>query len=153
MSSLYALDFVSLLLSKDAPVQASLSISPVLRETVGLGTLGADKIRDSRITEPQNKDNKCIAKGWKIQNINKTVDSILASATRLEKEIEVETKYWKQILAVNEEGWGVCRLPQERHTLGVRFGFAEGSLSYHRLQHKLTWRQLRQRLQIVAWQL
>ena len=120
---------MSLLLSKDTPVQASLSLSPVLRETVGLGTLGIDKIRDSRVTESQKLDNKRVAKGWKIQNINKTVDSLLASATRLEKEIELETKYWEQILTISKEGWAVCRLPQERHTLGVRFGFSEGLFS------------------------
>lgn len=135
-----SLDFISLLLSKDAPVQASTSISPSLRELAGMGTLGADKIEASRVTEDQKQENKKIAKGWKASNLNKTVDSILASATRLEKEIDAETKYWEQVLAVSEKGWAVCRLPQEKHTLGVRFGFAEGQfiivlISYLKLTH------------------
>lgn len=125
-----ALDFVSLLLSKDAPVQASASMSPALREAAGMGTLGADKTQASRVTEQQKQENKKIAKGWKASNLNKTVDAILASATRLEKEIDAETKYWEQVLAVSESGWAVCRMPQEKHTLGVRFGFAEGK-TYH----------------------
>ncbi len=120
-----ALDFVSLLLSKDAPVQASLSISPALREAVSLGTLGADKVQDSRVTKLQKQDNRRIAKGWKLHGLAETVESILASATRLESEIEKETKYWEQVLDVSEKGWAICNLPQERHTLGVRFGFAE----------------------------
>lgn len=126
------LDFVSLLLSKDTPVQASLSISPALREAVALGTLGADKVQDARVSKSQKQDNRRIAKGWKLQSLTDTAHSILASATRLEKEIEKETKYWEQILTVSENGWAICRLPQERHTLGVRFGFAEckGGLIY-----------------------
>jgi mediator of RNA polymerase II transcription subunit 17, fungi type len=116
---------VSLLLSKDTPVQASLSISPSLRDAVALGTLGADKLQDSRVTKAQKHDNRRVAKGWKLQGLTDSVDSILSSATRLEKEIEKETQYWEQVLAISENGWAICRLPQERHTLGVRFGFAE----------------------------
>lgn len=128
---MFALDFVSLLISKDQPNQASLSISPFLREHVGMGTLGADKVQTSKVTEAQREDNKRIAKGWKIQNLNKTADSILASATRLEKEIELETAYWKQVLTISENGWAICRLPTEKHTLGVRFGFSEGRTHLH----------------------
>lgn len=120
-----ALDFVSLLLSKDTPVQASLSISTALREAVSLGTLGADKVHDSRIKKLQKQDNRRIAKGWKLQSLAETVESIIASATRLESEIEKETKYWEQVLEVSDKGWAICNLPQERHTLGVRFGFIE----------------------------
>lgn len=120
-----ALDFVSLLLSKDTPVQASLSISPALRDAVSLGTIGSDKLNESRVSIAQRDDNKRIAKGWKLQSLNDTVDSLLDSATRLEKEIKTETKYWEQILTVSEKGWALCRIPQEKHTLGVRFGFAE----------------------------
>lgn len=124
---MFALDFVSLLISKDQPNQASLSISPFLRDHVGMGTLGADKVHASRTTDTQKIDNKRIAKGWKIQTLNRTADSILASATRLEKEIGLETAYWKQVLAISENGWAICRLPNEKHTLGVRFGFTEGT--------------------------
>jgi mediator of RNA polymerase II transcription subunit 17, fungi type len=126
------LDFVSLLLSKDTPNQASTWISPALREAITLGTLGADKVQESRVSKSQKQDNGRIAKGWKLQSLTDTVDLILASATRLEKEIEKETKYWEQVLTVSENGWAICRLPQERHTLGVRFGFAEceGPLLY-----------------------
>lgn len=125
-----ALDFVSLLLSKDQPNLGGSTLSPFLREAVGTGTLGADKIAVSKHTQPQVKEDRAIAKGWKTQNLNKSVDSILASATRLEKEIEVETKYWEQVLAINEHGWAICRLPQEKHTLGVRIGFLEAAPAF-----------------------
>ncbi|KAH9213816.1 subunit 17 of mediator complex-domain-containing protein [Leptodontidium sp. 2 PMI_412] len=129
-ASMLALDFISLLLSKDAPVQASLSLSPDLQAMVGAKTLGADKLAAPRTTEAQKQDNRNIAKGWKVQHLNKTVDSILASATRLEKEIEHETKYWEQVLAVSEKGWAICRLPNQKHILGVRFGFSESSPAF-----------------------
>ena len=125
MHAAQALDFVSLLLTKDLPVQASTTINPILREAVPMGSLGADKLSASRYTDAQKLDNKRAAKGWKIQSLNNAVDSILESATRLEKEIEKETKYWEQILAVSDAGWALCRLPNEKHTLGVRFGFSE----------------------------
>lgn len=120
-----ALDFVSLLLSKDTPVQASLSISAALRDVVSLGTIGSDKLNESRVTPIQRDESKRVAKGWKLTSLTDSMDSLLDSATRLEKEVETETKYWEQILAVSDKGWAICRLPQEKHTLGVRFGFAE----------------------------
>jgi len=119
---LYALDFISLLLTKDVAVD----ISPLLTDLVGPKTLGADKVAASKLTEAQKLDDKQIAKGWKAQSLNKAIDSIQASAERLEKEIEHETKYWEQVLAVSDNGWAVCRLPNEKHILGVRYGFSEG---------------------------
>ncbi|KAG4411407.1 hypothetical protein IFR04_015465, partial [Cadophora malorum] len=129
-ASMLALDFISLLLSKDSPIQAGLSLSPDLQQLVGVKTLGADKLAGSRTTEAQKQDHRNVAKGWKAQHLNKTVDSILASATRLEKEIEHETKYWEQVLAVSEKGWAICRLPNQKHILGVRFGFSESSPAF-----------------------
>jgi mediator of RNA polymerase II transcription subunit 17 len=102
-----------------------------------MGTLGADKLYAPRMADAQKQDNKQVAKGWKSQSVDKTVDSILASASRLEKEIEVETKYWQQVLTVSDSGWSVCRLPKERHTLGVRFGFSEGIIASCDFAHNL----------------
>lgn len=125
-------DFLSLLMTKTNPSQAQNTISPQLRETLPIGTLGMDKIspRDTRLTVARRDDNKVVGKGWKIQALDRSVDSILAAATRLEKEIDCETKYWEEILAVDQKGWKTCKLPQERHTLGVRFGFFESSPSF-----------------------
>ncbi|CAG8978181.1 hypothetical protein HYALB_00013172 [Hymenoscyphus albidus] len=129
-SAAYALDFVSLLLSKNMPNSASQTVSPALKDMVGMGVLGADKLHTPRITEDQKQENMRIAKGWKLQNLSKTVDTILNAATRLEKEIESETKYWEEVLAVSNKGWAICRIPSEKQTLGVRFGFSEASLTF-----------------------
>ncbi|KAH8661941.1 subunit 17 of mediator complex-domain-containing protein [Xylariales sp. PMI_506] len=124
-NALLALDFVSLLLSKEMPNQANATLSTFVRDKVGFGVLGATKLQDSNITPARLKDDMSVATGWRLMGINKMVDSVVASAERLEKEISLETKYWADVLAVSEKGWSIASLPREPHTLGVRFGFAE----------------------------
>ena len=130
---------MSFLLSKDLPHAAARPENKIsqmwdqMRQTLPMGSLGLDKTKESMVTQEQKEDNKKVARGWKIQNLNKTVDSILASATRLEKEIELETKYWDQVLSIDEAGWAICRIPQEKHTLGVRYGFLEGAANFRNM--------------------
>ncbi|ORY60552.1 subunit 17 of mediator complex-domain-containing protein [Pseudomassariella vexata] len=128
--SLMCLDFISLLLTKESPVTAGVSLRPEMRDMVGIGTLGATKTKDSNVTEARKNDNLAVAAGWRVMGINKMVDSVVAAAERLEKEITLETKYWADILAVSENGWAVSALPQDPHTLGVRFGFSEAATEY-----------------------
>ncbi|TGJ81431.1 hypothetical protein E0Z10_g7341 [Xylaria hypoxylon] len=129
-SAMLALDSISLLLSKENPVQAGTTLSPALRDLVGIGTLGASKLREPNITEAQIQDDISVATGWRVMGINDMVDSVLAAAERLEKEIELEIKYWADVLAVSDDGWTVCALPQESHILGIRFGFAESAAEF-----------------------
>ncbi|KAI0018832.1 subunit 17 of mediator complex-domain-containing protein [Xylariomycetidae sp. FL0641] len=126
-TSLLGLDMVSLLLTKESPVQAGATLSPALRDFAGIGTLGATKLKESTITPAQTENDLAVAFGWRVMDINKMVDSVVSAAERLEKEIDLETKYWAEVLSVSEEGWAVCRLPQEPQTLGVRFGFSESA--------------------------
>ncbi|KAI1442725.1 subunit 17 of mediator complex-domain-containing protein [Annulohypoxylon stygium] len=132
-SAMLGLDFVSLLASKnklndtEKEKEAKASLSPALRELVPIGTLGGSKVNASNVSEPRRQDEIAIATGWRLKGINNMVDSIVAAAEKLEKEMELEAKYWADILAVSENGWAVCALPNESHTLGVRFGFAESA--------------------------
>ncbi|UKZ82381.1 hypothetical protein TrVFT333_010169 [Trichoderma virens FT-333] len=125
--ALLTLDSMSLLLSKQNPTQAGLTLSQQLRDMVGIGTLGADRLNDSNSTPAKTKDQEAIAMGWTIMEINKTRDSAEEAAAFLEKEISAESKYWEDIISVRKAGWSVCKVPQERHTLGVRFGFSEAA--------------------------
>ncbi|KAL7620943.1 RNA polymerase II mediator complex subunit [Parahypoxylon ruwenzoriense] len=129
-SAMLSLDFVSLLLSKETPVQAGTTLSTALRDLVGIGTLGASKLKDSNVTETRKQDDLAVATGWRVMGIDNMVDSVVASAEKLEKEIELETKYWADVLDVSESSWAICALPHERHTLGVRFGFAESATEF-----------------------
>ncbi|KAI9700700.1 MAG: RNA polymerase II mediator complex subunit [Candelina mexicana] len=128
--SLFALDFVSLLLSKETPRQAELSMSPYLKQNAPMGSLGMDKMQEPPpLSDTETRDRDLVARGWKIGGLNSAADSLLQSATKLGQEMEQEARYWEQVLSVSEKGWSICRLPRERHTLGVRYGFAEGTLA------------------------
>lgn len=124
-----ALDIISLLLTKEDPTQAS-SVSPMLQQLVGVGVLGADKLAKSNITEPRLQDHKTVVTGWKFADIDRTVDSLLTSASRLQKEMTVEAKYWAEVLAVSEKGWTITRVPNEPQSLGVRYGFSEAASDF-----------------------
>lgn len=124
-----ALDIISLLLTKEDPAQAG-SVSPMLQQLVGVGVLGADKLAKSNITETRLQDHKTVVTGWKFADIDRTVDSLLTSASRLQKEMTVEAKYWAEVLAVSEKGWTITRVPNEPQSLGVRYGFSEAASDF-----------------------
>ena len=120
------LDSLSLLISKQNPTQAGLTLSQQLRDMVGIGTLGSDKLDDTNVTSEKIKEQEEVAVGWTLMEINRTRDSAEEATTFLESEMEAEGKYWEDVLAVKKAGWSICKVPQERHTMGVRFGFSEG---------------------------
>ena len=91
-----------------------------------MGCIAAEIVQTPERSRAEINKMQMVSIGWKMQSLKSTADSLLRSATRLGQEIGRETKYWEQILAVKEHGWSLCRLPREKHTLGVRFGFAEG---------------------------
>ena len=120
------LDSLSLLISKQNPTQAGLTLSSQLREMVGIGTMGSDKLDDTNVTSEKSKEQEEVAVGWTLMEINRTRDSAGEATKFLQTEMESEGKYWEDVLAVKKAGWSICKVPQERHTMGVRFGFSEG---------------------------
>ena len=123
-TSMFALDFVSLLVSKENPAQAVTTFSPGLRDMVGIGTLGATLLETPTVlTQSRVPDNKMVAIGKRLMDLNKAADAALAASKRLQREIGSETKYWSEVLAVSEAGWQTFRLPHEPQTMGVKFGF------------------------------
>jgi len=120
-----ALDFISLLVSKDLPRQAELSLSPFLKAQVKSGTLGVDMWQNMKPDEQKVRTDTRMARGWKVHSLQKSANSLLEAASRLESNVRRETEYWNQVLSVSERGWSVCRMPRERHNLGVRYGFSE----------------------------
>lgn len=120
------LDSLSLLLSKQSPTQASLTLSQQLRDMVGIGTLGADKLDEPTINPSKAKDEEEVALGWTLMQINQARDAAEEAGKLLQREVEAENRYWEDVVAVKTSGWAICRVPNERHTLGVKFGFSEG---------------------------
>ena len=120
---------ISLVLSKTLPLQAETTLSPFIKTALPLGSLGVEPVQAPPVTESQTQDDRAVSFGWKLQSLNNAADSLLKSATRLEGEMRKEAEYWQQALSIKEKGWSVCRLPHERHTLGVRYGFLECEIS------------------------
>lgn len=125
----YALDFVSLLLSKHSR-QSEISMSPYLKQKAPLGSLGLDLRNAPEQSASSTNDTDTVSRGWKLENFDTAADKLLKSATRLEKVVSAETKYWAEVLAIKDKGWKVCRLPRERQILGVQFGFLEGEFFF-----------------------
>ena len=127
MEAMFALDFVSLLLSKYAPRQAETSMSAFLKQVAPLGSLNAEVVNPPPKSESAAKDVSAVSIGWRIQNFNSASSKLLNAATRLETEVTCETRYWNEVLAVKDKGWKICRLPRERQALGVQYGFLEAT--------------------------
>lgn len=126
-TAMLTLDTLSLLLSKQNLTQASVTLSQQLRDMVGIGTLGADRLDEPSVDEAKEKAQEEVAIGWTLMEINKTRNAAEAASSFLEREVDTESRYWEEVMAVKKAGWSMCRVPQERHTLGVRFGFSEGT--------------------------
>ncbi|RPA97843.1 hypothetical protein L873DRAFT_1689511 [Choiromyces venosus 120613-1] len=127
--ALFGLDYVSLLVSLHSPEAGSLSMSPVLKESVPVGSLGFDKVQ--RKADPKSvKEDLAISRAWKVEGLNSAADTLMGASKKLGDEVEKEARYWEQILAIREDAWVITRMPNERRTLGVRFGFAESAAEY-----------------------
>ncbi|KAL1619459.1 RNA polymerase II mediator complex subunit [Diplodia seriata] len=124
---LYTIDFLGLLLSKDNP-RGSNYMSPTLKQSgVPEGSFAYDKWPVKQLDERLKKQQHLVAKGWTMEGLGASADSLLQAATKLEKEVRKETQYWGQILSVKKRGWSLRRVPRESGTLGVQFGFLEAS--------------------------
>ncbi|KAK0662203.1 Mediator of RNA polymerase II transcription subunit 17 [Lasiodiplodia hormozganensis] len=124
---LYTIDFLGLLLSKDNP-RGSNYMSPTLKQSgVPEGCFAYDKWPVKPLDERQRKQQDLVAKGWTMEGLGASADSLLQAATKLEKEVRKETQYWGQILSIKKRGWSLRRVPRESGTLGVQFGFLEAS--------------------------
>ncbi|PHH69386.1 hypothetical protein CDD82_7790 [Ophiocordyceps australis] len=125
--ALLTLDFLSLLLSKQTPTQASLTLSQQLRDMVGIGTMGADKLDDALPDPTAATAKEQAALGLTLMEITRTRDVAIQASRHLAREVEAESRYWSSVLAIKKAGWSLCRVPHQRHTLAVRFGFSEAA--------------------------
>ncbi|KAL9096587.1 MAG: hypothetical protein Q9165_001074 [Trypethelium subeluteriae] len=80
--------------------------------------------------ETRREEEEKVSQRHRMKSLNKSVDSLLNAATRLNREVEKETKYWEQVLAIRGDGWSLTKFPRERHSLAVSFGFSEARGEY-----------------------
>lgn len=121
---------MSLVLTKYKVRQAEVTLSPFLKETVPTASLGTEVISQPAYPKSQKQNDEFASMGCKLQSLCSAADTILKSATKLENEMKLEAKYWKQVLSVSEKGWCISRVPKEKQTLGVRFGFLESPAEF-----------------------
>ncbi|KAF4452227.1 calcium channel yvc1 [Fusarium austroafricanum] len=129
-TALLTLDFLSLLISKQNPTQAGVTLSQGLREMVGIGTMGADKLDNPPITPAKVQEQESIALGLTLMQTDKARDAAESASSFLQAEVTAEGRFWEDIASVQKTGWSISRVPQDRHTLGVRFGFSEAAPEY-----------------------
>ncbi|KAF2225579.1 mediator complex, subunit Med17, partial [Elsinoe ampelina] len=122
--ALLALDFVSLLLSKDVKT-AENTISPVLKGSVPTGSLGMDMWEGMEEDAARERTDALLARGKRLEGFKGAAEGLSRAEERLRGTVERERRYWDGILGVREKGWSVCRIPRERGVLGVRYGFNE----------------------------
>ena len=127
-----ALDYVSLVESKDAPAQGKQTMSEGLRQLVPAGTLGTDIWHRMPVDKYRAAEDDALARTVRMESLLQSADSLLGAAKKLEDNVRKETQYWDQVLAVSEKGWNVCRLPHQQSRLGVRFGFSESAPEFAR---------------------
>lgn len=129
---LMALDFVSLLVSKDAPKQGATTMSPFLKNAVPMGSLGIDLWQRMPVDKARDAQDELLATKVRMEGLQHSADALLGAASRLQDNVRKETEYWNQVLSISEEGWNVCRLPGQQQRLGVRFGLSESSPEFSR---------------------
>jgi mediator of RNA polymerase II transcription subunit 17 len=111
-------------MSKESPTIAIGTLDPNLRNLVGIGTIGSTKLHEPQFAERTRQQNTVVSTGSKLLAINNTSNKLLAAATRLQSEMDIETKYWRDVIAVKEAGWPVT-LQDNSSVLRVKFGFTD----------------------------
>ncbi|KAK4181383.1 putative mediator of RNA polymerase II transcription subunit 17 [Triangularia setosa] len=123
-TSNWALDFLSLLVSREMPTQATSTLSPETRATVGLGTLGATMlVAPTALAQSRETENRMTAIGQRYLSLEKCISMAQPAQSRLENQIQAEEKYWFEVSTVKEAGFKVARMSQEPQTMCVSFGF------------------------------
>nr|POE78655.1 mediator of rna polymerase ii transcription subunit 17 [Quercus suber] len=126
------LDYVSLVLSKDAPGSVTGTLSPWIKAKVPLGSFGVDLWQRQPVDAWKRAQEQLLATNVRLQGLQQSADGLLAAAARLESNVRKETRYWDSILSVSNKGWNVCRVPKQQHRLAVTFGFGESSEQFSR---------------------
>ncbi|KAI7970845.1 hypothetical protein EIK77_008025 [Talaromyces pinophilus] len=125
METQFALDFISLLLSKHTPRQAETSISPYLKQNVPMGSLNVDVVRAPQKSQSALRDSQNVARGWKMESFNASANRLLKAASRLESEVAAETKYWDQVLSIKERGWKVSGVTAHKDLIEFEYEAGE----------------------------
>ncbi|KAI5289517.1 RNA polymerase II mediator complex subunit [Ascosphaera aggregata] len=137
MESTFALDFISLILTKysssKAVRQAESTVSAILKDKVPKGSIALDYTAlpvETHATRMKADDVAIVSRGWKSANFAAASKKLRHAATRINSEVEAENKYWETILQIKGRGWKVMRYPPDRKVLAVQCTSLEAGRSY-----------------------
>ncbi|KAI9894649.1 MAG: RNA polymerase II mediator complex subunit [Vezdaea aestivalis] len=132
--SFMALDFISVLLSKDTPRQAELSMSALVKERVPAGSLGTTKVSTPYVAPSESVRTPFVTAGWKSQSLQSSANALLSASASLSTEVNLESRYWTSLLSITAAGWAVSRYPGHSRVisplLAVRYGFPDSAPSF-----------------------
>jgi mediator of RNA polymerase II transcription subunit 17, fungi type len=124
--TLMLLDFTSLLESTYQRKQGESTMSAMLKQKVAPGTLAFDEWENMPApTLEKLTDDEKVAKGARMESLTSSADTLLKAAQRLENDVKEETKFWEQVLSVDQKGWTFFRSPLDRRHLGVQVSSIE----------------------------
>jgi mediator of RNA polymerase II transcription subunit 17 len=133
-----ALDLISLILSKDPTKTIPNSFSFMFQaQNVPHASFGISKTVEPHSEKQQDKDRieqdrhrqKLVARGSRMQALDRATDSLLSAAKQFESEVSKEVNYWEEVLSISQKGWSIQRLRREGHSsmFAVRYGLPEAS--------------------------
>ncbi|KAF2661232.1 hypothetical protein K491DRAFT_587871 [Lophiostoma macrostomum CBS 122681] len=133
-----ALDLISLILSKDPTKTVDRSFSALFQaQKVPHASFGISKTVDLPSERQQDRDRieqdgqrqKLVARGSRMQALDRATDSLLSAAKQFETEVSKEAEYWEEILSISQKGWSIQRLRREGQSsmFAVRYGLPEAS--------------------------
>lgn len=102
----------------------SQAMTAELKGMVALGSLATEQISYEQPREEIEEDRQ-LARGWKIDGLRSASNALKSAAERLSTDATKESRFWEQVLKIQEEGWAISRVGKER-ALAVRYGFIEG---------------------------
>jgi len=108
------------------------TMSPALKQALPPGVIGHDIWHNMPQNKAREAQDELIATNVRMDGLQRSADSLLAAANRLQDNVRKETQFWDQLLPITENGWNICKLPGRRNRLGVTYGFTESAPEFSR---------------------
>lgn len=105
-------------------------MSPALKAAVPIGSFDAHVLESKEPQSAIQQQLSLTSAGWKCSSFRSSADQLSSASSRLEREAERESKYWRQVASLTKQGWAVSRLPRDNKAIGVHFGFAEAASQF-----------------------
>ena len=128
-----SLELVSLLLSAVRNRQGMATMSPFLKNTVPPGSLCADKIEVSKLTQNQAAEKYDITIGMKLQSMRSAQEMISANYKSLTEAFKKEQQFWTTISDNFSNSNAIFKMRDRvsgEKSLGVQYGYGDSGSTF-----------------------